>query len=144
VDWDELARWTMIDKALGLGCPDPAETYSSSPHLYAELDIPADAGGTVGTPRKSQAKRATSGQRDGDRSEPRSSKGSRQRQRTRGGKSATGHPVAASATNGDAETSTSATQSTGTGTANSGDGAHNGRRRRRRPRKSTGVAANAN
>ena len=21
VDWDELARWTMIDKALGLGCP---------------------------------------------------------------------------------------------------------------------------
>ena len=40
VDWDELPRWTMIDKALGLDCPDPAETYSSSPHLYAELDIP--------------------------------------------------------------------------------------------------------
>jgi hypothetical protein len=134
----------MIDKALGLGCPDPAETYSSSPHLYAELDIPADAGGTVGTPRKSQAKRATSGQRDSDRSEPRSSKGSRQRQRTRGGKSATGHPVAASATNGDAEAPTSATPSAGTATANSGDGAHNGRRRRRRPRKSAGVTANAN
>ncbi len=40
VDWDELSRWTMIDKALGLDCPDPAETYSSSPHLYAELFIP--------------------------------------------------------------------------------------------------------
>jgi superfamily II DNA/RNA helicase len=144
VDWDELARWTMIDKALGLGCPDPSETYSSSPHLYTELDIPADAGGTVGTPRKSQAKRATSGQRDGDRSEPRSRKSSRQRQRTRGGKSATGHPVAASATNGDAEAPTSATPSAGTATANSGDGAHNGRRRRRRPRNSAGVAANAN
>ena len=51
VDWDELARWSMIDKALGLACPDPAETYSSSPHLYAELDIPTDAGGTVGTAR---------------------------------------------------------------------------------------------
>src|ERR1700731_3034051 len=39
VDWDELARWSTIDKALGLDCPAPAETYSSSPHLYLELDI---------------------------------------------------------------------------------------------------------
>ena len=38
VDWDELPRWTMIDKALGLNSPDPAETYSSSPHLYDELE----------------------------------------------------------------------------------------------------------
>jgi superfamily II DNA/RNA helicase len=144
VDWDELARWTMIDKALRLGCPDPAETYSSSPHLYTELDIPAEARGIVGAPRKAQAKRATSGQRDGDRSEPQSRKSSRQRQRTRGGKPLTGHPVAAGATNGDAEAPTSATQSTGSATANSGDGARNGRRRRRRPRKSAGVAANAN
>ena len=62
VDWDELARWEMIDKALGLGCPDPAETYSSSPHLYEELGIPTDAKGTVGEPRKPQAKRAPRGQ----------------------------------------------------------------------------------
>jgi superfamily II DNA/RNA helicase len=148
VDWDELARWTMIDKALGLGCPDPAETYSSSPHLYAELDIPTEAGGTVGTPRKSQAKRAASGERSdasGDRSGPRQRKSSRQRQRTRGGQTATGHPVAAAAAaNGDAEAATSTTLSTGTATADSGDGAHSGRRRRRRPRKSAGVAANAN
>lgn len=26
VDWDELPRWSMIDQALGLGSPDPAET----------------------------------------------------------------------------------------------------------------------
>ncbi len=58
VDWDELPRWEMIDKALGLACPDPAETYSSSPHLYEELDIPTDAKATVGEPRKAQAKRA--------------------------------------------------------------------------------------
>ena len=57
VDWDELPRWTMIDKALGLDYPDPAETYSNSPHLYAELGIPTEAGGTVGTPRKSPVKR---------------------------------------------------------------------------------------
>ena len=48
VDWDELPRWTMIDKALGLDNPDPVETYSSSPHLYEELNIPTDAAGSVG------------------------------------------------------------------------------------------------
>src|ERR1700733_9537313 len=58
VDWDELARWTMIDKALGLGCPDPAETYSSSPHLYVEMDIPTAVRGPGGAPRKPKAKRA--------------------------------------------------------------------------------------
>src|SRR6267142_371792 len=47
VDWDELARWEMIDKALGLGCPAPAETYSSSPHIYEELDIPTGARGSI-------------------------------------------------------------------------------------------------
>ena len=62
VDWDELARWEMIDKALGLGCPDPAETYSSSPHLYEELDIPTDAKGTVGEPRKAAGQARASGQ----------------------------------------------------------------------------------
>ena len=60
VDWDELPRWTMIDKALGLGNPDPVETYSNSPHLYAELGIPAEANGTVGAPRKSPVKRRES------------------------------------------------------------------------------------
>ena len=40
VDWDEVTRWSMIDKALDLGIPEAAETYSSSPHLYSDLDIP--------------------------------------------------------------------------------------------------------
>jgi superfamily II DNA/RNA helicase len=125
VDWDELARWAMIDKALDLGCPDPAETYSSSPHLYAELGIPTDAKGTVGTLRKSQAKKAA-----GDDRSPR--KSTRSRRRTRGGKPVTGHPVAA--TNGDAPAETPA-----------GEDTHNGRRRRRRrPRKAAKVAAHAN
>src|ERR1700751_581056 len=150
VDWDELARWTMIDKALGLGCPDPSETYSSSPHLYDEMDIPTEARGTVGSPRKSQAKRPPSGERSDSRrdgSGPRPRKSSRQRQRTRGGKSATGHPDAGGATNGEAAASTSAMPSAfsaDSAKAKSGDGAHRGRRRRRRPRKSAGVAANAN
>src|ERR1700676_50610 len=61
VDWDELPRWTMIDKALGLGSPDPSETYSNSPHLYAELHIPAEVrSATVGSARKSPVKRRDS------------------------------------------------------------------------------------
>jgi superfamily II DNA/RNA helicase len=87
VDWDELARWSMIDKALNLGCPDPAETYSSSPHLYTELDIPAGAGGRVG-PAKKQERR-----REGTERPARSR--TRSRRRTRAGKPATGHVEAA-------------------------------------------------
>ncbi|MBV9091709.1 MAG: DEAD/DEAH box helicase [Mycobacteriaceae bacterium] len=80
VDWDELARWSTIDRALNLGCPDPAETYSSSPHMYAELDIPDDAGGTVGKAKGAQ--RRETGERPAR---------TRSRRRTRGGKAVTGH-----------------------------------------------------
>ncbi|MGH3532115.1 MAG: DEAD/DEAH box helicase [Mycobacterium sp.] len=140
VDWDELARWAMIDKTLGLGCPDPAETYSNSPHVYAELDIPTEARGTVGAPRKLQAKRAGSGERNGEQPGSRTGKSSRSRRRTRGGKPVTAHRGGSGATDGETEADT---PSAGATAAKSGDGAHNGRRRRR-PRKAAGVAANAN
>ena len=48
VDWDELAALDDDRQGAGAGHPDPAETYSSSPHLYDELDIPTDATGSVG------------------------------------------------------------------------------------------------
>jgi superfamily II DNA/RNA helicase len=47
VDWDDLHRWTMIDKALDLGIPTPEETYSTSPHFFEELKIPAGIRGTL-------------------------------------------------------------------------------------------------
>ncbi len=47
VDWDDLARWRMVNTALNLPFPDPAETYSSSDHLYEELDIPRTARGSL-------------------------------------------------------------------------------------------------
>ncbi|WP_241521671.1 DEAD/DEAH box helicase [Arthrobacter pityocampae] len=50
VDWDDLPRWGLINKALGLDAPEPVETYSSSPHLYTELDIPEGTKGRL--PRK--------------------------------------------------------------------------------------------
>jgi len=54
VDWDDMPRWGLIDKALDLGIPEPVETYSSSPHLYDDLDIPAGTKGRL--PRSAQVR----------------------------------------------------------------------------------------
>jgi superfamily II DNA/RNA helicase len=125
VDWDELARWSLIDKALGLGCPAPPETYSSSPHLYTELDIPTDATGSVGPAKRARpAKRAA---RDGseraagdDAERPARA---RSRRRTRGGKAATGHVQQAEAEQPEVSAESAR------------------RRRRRRPRKAAAASA---
>ncbi|MEP7764799.1 DEAD/DEAH box helicase [Sanguibacter sp. 25GB23B1] len=55
VDWDDMPRWSLINKALDLGIPEPVETYSTSPHLYTDLDIPE---GTKGRLPKSAQTRA--------------------------------------------------------------------------------------
>ena len=47
VDWDDLHRWAMINKVLDLGMPEPQETYSSSAHLYSDLDIPEGSKGRL-------------------------------------------------------------------------------------------------
>jgi superfamily II DNA/RNA helicase len=47
VDWDDMPRWSLINKALGLSVPEPIETYSSSPHLYEDLDIPEGTKGRL-------------------------------------------------------------------------------------------------
>jgi hypothetical protein len=47
VDWEDLARWTHIDKELKFGQPDPTETYSSSEHLFTDLSIPAGTKGRL-------------------------------------------------------------------------------------------------
>jgi superfamily II DNA/RNA helicase len=45
VDWQDINRWQMINRSLGLAFHDPIETYSSSEHVYVGLGIPA---GTTG------------------------------------------------------------------------------------------------
>jgi superfamily II DNA/RNA helicase len=47
VDWRDMHRWKLINDALGLGQPEPEETYSTSEHLYTQLDIPREASGTL-------------------------------------------------------------------------------------------------
>ncbi|MER7567564.1 DEAD/DEAH box helicase [Streptomyces sp. NPDC097941] len=47
VDWDDIPRWNLINKALELKFNDPPETYSTSPHFYEELNIPAGTKGVL-------------------------------------------------------------------------------------------------
>ncbi|MEV8034729.1 DEAD/DEAH box helicase, partial [Streptomyces sp. NPDC086182] len=55
VDWDDIPRWQLINKALDLGFGNPPETYSTSPHLFEELSIPV---GTKGVLPRSERTRA--------------------------------------------------------------------------------------
>lgn len=88
VDWDDMPRWGLINKALGLSVPEPIETYSSSPHLYADLDIPEGTKGRLPRDKRTLAgvdaevledlgetgkKNSRSGGRDGGRSRDRTS-----------------------------------------------------------------------
>ncbi|MDI9629542.1 MAG: DEAD/DEAH box helicase [Acidobacteriota bacterium] len=59
VDWPDLTRWRVINKALDLDFADPAETYSTSPHLLAELKIPEGTKGRIAAgPPKSDDERS--------------------------------------------------------------------------------------
>ena len=55
VDWDEVHRWGMISNALDLGMPEAVETYSSSPHLFTDLDIPEGIRGTLPRAERTRA-----------------------------------------------------------------------------------------
>ncbi|GAB1644892.1 DEAD/DEAH box helicase [Krasilnikovia sp. MM14-A1259] len=55
VDWEDMPRWVLIDKSMGLNMPEPPETYHTSPALYADLDIPTDVTGTLPTAERSRA-----------------------------------------------------------------------------------------
>ncbi len=129
VDWDELPRWSMIDKALGLETPDPAETYSSSPHLYAEMNIPTEATGSIGEPKRSPVKRTDRAPRVEREKTPRER--TRTRRRTRGGQSSEAGSDTAATTPPAAEAGAGAAASTGAAP----------RRRPRRPRTAPAAAA---
>jgi superfamily II DNA/RNA helicase len=153
VDWDDLHRWAMIDKALDLGIPQPEETYSTSEHLYRELDIPAGTAGTLPRRQRTRAgldaeqvedlgetgrKHAEAGRRErggrerAGRPQPEGSGGSqeprprrtRERRRTRGGR-----PVDGAAP---AVVTTGAGEPAAGPAASSSDTPDGARRRRRR------------
>ncbi|HWI32127.1 MAG TPA: DEAD/DEAH box helicase [Microbacterium sp.] len=54
VDWDDLHKWALINRALEFGKPEPVETYSSSAHLFDDLRIPAGTKGRLTTAPRTQ------------------------------------------------------------------------------------------
>ncbi|MFE3293290.1 DEAD/DEAH box helicase [Rhodococcus sp. NPDC059234] len=134
VDWDDIPRWQLIDKALGLGIPEPVETYSSSDHLYTELNIPTDAKGTIRRPKAERPQENSAGERGaetGDADKAERPRRTRTRKRTRGGHA--GEAPAASTVGADASAAES--------TAPSAEGAPARRRRRRRKPAAAGASA---
>jgi superfamily II DNA/RNA helicase len=139
VDWDELPRWTAIDKALNLGSPHPAETYSNSPHLYAELGIPGEARSAIGAARKSPVKRRDT-ERTSTTEKPARDRSANRRRRTRAGQAVSSHPGGnGAATDGDG---TSADTPSGATSGNDSSGGNTRRRRRRRKPAEAATPAN--
>jgi superfamily II DNA/RNA helicase len=102
VDWDDIPRWQLINKALDLGFPDPPETYSTSPHLFEELSIPAGTKGVLPRAERTRAglsaeevedlgetggrgRRAAASAPSAREERPARTRTPRQRRRTRGG-----------------------------------------------------------
>ncbi|WP_190132723.1 DEAD/DEAH box helicase [Streptomyces mashuensis] len=55
VDWDDIPRWKLINKALDLSFDEPEETYSTSPHLYELLGIPEGTKGVLPRQERTRA-----------------------------------------------------------------------------------------
>jgi superfamily II DNA/RNA helicase len=91
VDWDEIHRWGMISLALDLGMPQAVETYSSSPHLYTDLDIPEGVRGTL--PRSSRTRAGLDAERLEDLGE--TGRGARRGRTATPTRSRRGHEAAA-------------------------------------------------
>ena len=149
VDWDDIPRWQLIDKALDLGMPDPVETYSSSPHLFTDLGIAADATGTV---RKAPSRAPEKTEQDGETdaaasssadasSTPTKPRRSRSRRRTRAGQD--GDKAASSAASDSAADTTSVAGQADTSDTASADTATKTAPRRRRRRRSSGSSADS-
>ncbi|GAA1155427.1 hypothetical protein GCM10009654_08830 [Streptomyces hebeiensis] len=145
VDWDDIPRWQLIDKALGLGFPDPPETYSTSPHLFEELRIPAGTKGVL--PRAERTRAGLSAERVEDLGEtggrgrrsaatavreerPAPTRTPRRRRRTRGGAPVESADAVQQDTTGAADTAVAASESQESGVEQA-DRPRTPRRRRR-------------
>ncbi len=149
VDWDDIPRWKLINKALDLPFDEPEETYSTSPHLYELLEIPEGTKGILPRAERTRAGLAaeevedlgeTGGRGRGPRrgapaveeERPRRTRTPRQRRRTRGGA-----PVDESGT------PAASGSPAASGTAEGGGAATDGPRQPRRRRRTRGGSGGA-
>ena len=55
VDWEDMPRWHLIDKSIGLDMREPPETYHTSPYLFTDLDIPTDVAAALPSADRTRA-----------------------------------------------------------------------------------------
>ena len=55
VDWEDMPRWALIDKSVGLDLPEPPETYHTSSWLFTDLSIPTGITGTLPSAARTRA-----------------------------------------------------------------------------------------
>ncbi len=130
VDWDDIPRWQLINKALDLPFNDPEETYSTSGHLFELLSIPEGTTGVLPRAERTRAGLAAEeiedlgetggrggrGRRSGaapqQQERPARTRTQRVRRRTRGGQTMGdgGAPEGASAAETAADTAEGATE----------------------------------
>ncbi|MGB3676517.1 MAG: DEAD/DEAH box helicase, partial [Candidatus Nanopelagicales bacterium] len=82
VDWDDMPRWGLINKALGLAFAEPVETYSTSKHIYTGLGIPETVTGKL--PRTERTRAGLDAEAIEDLGETGQSAGKRSSTNTRG------------------------------------------------------------
>jgi superfamily II DNA/RNA helicase len=83
VDWEDMPRWRLIDKSMGMDLPEPPETYHTSPWLFTDLDIPTDATGTLPSADRTRAGLSAEAEEDlgGGRNKSRRGRGGHSRSR---------------------------------------------------------------
>jgi superfamily II DNA/RNA helicase len=128
VDWQDLHRWKMINKALDLPFDEPVETYSTSEHLFHDQGIAPDTKGRIVPPAPAEKK---DGPPRGER--PKSRNRNRSRTRTKRGQVVSGSSEA-----GEQQTTSAASGAGEAKDAAGGSGGSGNRNRRRRRRRSGG------
>ncbi|MGH3445164.1 MAG: helicase-related protein, partial [Nocardioidaceae bacterium] len=126
VDWADVTRWKVINKALDLPFEEVTETYSTSEHFFHDMGIAPGTNGRIKPPAPASERPSRArGPRDESgpsRSRSERSRSGRNRSRTRGGE-----PVGADAAAGAGPGKGSGEQSSA-----GGEGAPKRRNRRRR------------
>ncbi|MGH3318231.1 MAG: helicase-related protein, partial [Nocardioidaceae bacterium] len=130
VDWADLTRWKLINKALDLPFEEPVETYSTSPNLYHDLGIPSEAKGRLkpeqtAEPRTARRDDGPARGDEGAQRQPR--RRTRSRTRTRGGQRGVSTQPAEKGAEQRSETGAATSEA-----ADSGRSRNRNRRRRRR------------
>jgi superfamily II DNA/RNA helicase len=126
VDWADMHKWALINRALEMGIPEPVETYSSSPHLYSDLEIPEGSKGRLkATPIPKVEREASRPPRERERTRTRSSDGTAgggERRERRTTEAATATTTGEGSTGGAAKRRRRRRRSGGSGGASAGGG----------------------